>query len=97
MDIISVWSFKSGAEKPFLTGFPESLEQQYLEAGANHCSPGCWDSCGLLSVGSAHRCFLTLEGEHTMEQVQHCSSSFLNHGVKLSEAGVRLCLYALLG
>lgn len=47
MDLISAWSFKSGAEKTFLewswSRFPESLEEQYLEAGANHCSPGCWD------------------------------------------------------
>lgn len=57
IDLISAFSCKSGAEKAFLewslSRFPESLEQQHLEAGANQCSPGCWDSCGLLSVGSA--------------------------------------------
>lgn len=50
MDLISAWSFKSGAEKTFLewglSRFPESLEEQYLEAGANHCSPGCWEAVG---------------------------------------------------
>lgn len=39
MDLISAWSFKSEAEQTFLewslSRFPESLEEQYLEAGAN--------------------------------------------------------------
>lgn len=57
MDLISAWPSKSGAGRACLewrlSRFPEPLKQQYLEAGANYCSPGCWDSCGLLSVGSA--------------------------------------------
>lgn len=57
MVLISAWPSNSGAGTAFLewklSRFPEPLVQQYLEAGTNYCSPGCWDSCGLLSVGNA--------------------------------------------